>query len=332
MKHSPFFLIPLGFASTALWALEPPNKVEPLAPNQAPAEDANVPEPQKAANEPVAEEAPKAAEKMPLVEEQKTAYIGIGLEPVPDALAKHLGIDAAQCAMVRVLDPDGPAAKSGLQEADIILGIDGKKVKSHECLSRMITRYLPGADVSLKFIHRGTEQEKMVTLAARPDDQIAGMENASAAPMAIPDEMLRALPQQMREQLEKNLKGLQQGGAFGGGGLPLQMGDPDGEIQKRLQKMLQDMPKAPPALGAGIHGTMKSTLRMMDAHGNIEITREGDSCEAKVFDKAGELQWSGPYMTPQDKAAVPPPIRERLDALNLNIDGNGIKIFPRRGR
>jgi hypothetical protein len=77
---------------------------------------------------------------------------------------------------------------------------------------------------------------------------------------------------------------------------------------------------------------MKSTLKMMDKEGNIEISRDGDSCEAKVFDKQGELLWSGPYQTPQDKAAVPPPVRDRLEALNLDTSGKGIQLrmMPRR--
>jgi hypothetical protein len=102
------------------------------------------------------------------------------------------------------------------------------------------------------------------------------------------------------------------------------------ELKKRLEKMVQGMHLQ---LGPGDAGMqMRSTLKMMDQKGKIEITRDDDSCEAKVYDKNGELLWSGPYQTQQDKFAVPPPIRERLEALNLDTSGNGIQLrmLPRR--
>jgi hypothetical protein len=106
-----------------------------------------------------------------------------------------------------------------------------------------------------------------------------------------------------------------------GNGLP--------DLQKRVEKMMQGMQMQ---LQPGAPAQMKSTLKMMDKEGNIEISRDGESCEAKVFDKQGELLWSGPYQTPQDKAAAPPPVRERLDALNIDTSGNGIQLrmMPRR--
>jgi hypothetical protein len=107
------------------------------------------------------------------------------------------------------------------------------------------------------------------------------------------------------------------------------------DLQKRVEKMMQGMQmqlQQGAAAAPEAQVQMKSTLKMMDKEGNIEISRDGDSCEAKVFDKQGELLWSGPYQTPQDKAAVPPPVRDRLEALNLDTSGKGIQLrmMPRR--
>lgn len=343
-------LVALGLTTSCLSALEAPEKIEPLAPNQAPrpaevapeavAEEAAIPE--IVAEELPAPEkqpaAPKAAEEMPLVQEQN-AYIGLGLEPVPDVLAKHLGLDAATCAMVRILDPEGPAAAAGLQESDIILGVDGKKVKSHECLSKMMGKYKAGTEVELTFIHRGKEEKKMLTLAARPADQIAGMDNAAPGIHPLQREMFKNLPPEMREALEKNLRALEAGGGMPVPDIQVMPLDENAlpDLQKRMEKMLKGMKQMDPGAQAAPGGiqmnmNMKSTLKMMDAEGNIEISRDGESCEAKVYNKQGELLWMGPYMTPQDKAAIPPPIRERLDALNVDTNGKGIQLrmMPRR--
>lgn len=338
MKLHPLLLLALGLTTAGLSALEPPQKIEPLAPNQAPRPAEVVPE-AEVEEMPVAEAAPvapPAVEEMPQVQ-NLSAYIGLGLEPVPEVLAKHLGLDAATCAMVRLLDPQGPAATAGIEENDIILSLDGKKVKSHECLSHAMGKYKPGTEVKITLIHRGKEAEKMLTLAARPAEQIAGMDNTVPGMHPMQRQMLQALPQEMRDALEKNLKALEGNGAIQGGAFDAAPLDPNAlpELQKRMEKMLKGMQQIEPgALGIPENGAMqmKSTLRMMDNEGNIEISRDGESCEAKVYDKQGELLWSGPYMTPQDKAAIPPPIRERLDALNVQTDGKGIQLrmMPRR--
>lgn len=340
MKLTLIPFLALGFTSLTLVALEAPQKIEPLAPNQAPAPKAQAEEAEEPAAEAApAEEAKKPLEEMPQVAKAK-AYLGLGIDPLPEALANHLGLNINECALVRIVDPNGPAAAAGLKEFDIIVGVDGAKIKSQPCLSKLMDKHQTGDEVKIAFLRRGQPQEKSVKLAARPDDGIAAAEGAAEDDMALPKEMLNGLPKEMRDAIEKNLKALGANGGIGGAQAQIVPMDANGlpELQKRVEKMMQGMqmqiqpgaPGAPAAPGAAMQ--MKSTLKMMDKEGNIEISRDGESCEAKVFDKQGELLWSGPYQTPQDKAAVPPPVRERLDALNLDTSGNGIQLrmMPRR--
>lgn len=340
MKLTLIPFLALGFSSLTLVALEAPQKIEPLAPNQAPAPKAQAEEAEEPAAEAApAEDAKKPVEEMPQVAKAK-AYLGLGIDPLPEALANHLGLNINECALVRIVDPNGPAAAAGLKEFDIIVGVDGAKIKSQPCLSKLMDKHQTGDEVKIAFLRRGQPQEKSVKLAARPDDGIAAAEGAAEDDMALPKEMLNGLPKEMRDAIEKNLKALGANGGIGGAQAQIVPMDANGlpELQKRVEKMMQGMqmqiqpgaPGAPAAPGAAMQ--MKSTLKMMDKEGNIEISRDGESCEAKVFDKQGELLWSGPYQTPQDKAAVPPPVRERLDALNLDTSGNGIQLrmMPRR--
>lgn len=334
MKTNMMSLLALGLTVSTLTALEAPQKIEPLAPNQAPAaESVPVPDEKNAAAENgAAPDAPKPEENMPQVGVEK-AYMGLGLERLNPALAEHLGIDADSAAFVRVLDPKGPAAAAGLTEADIIVSVDGQNVKGHDCLSRLMEKHRAGDEVKVSYIHRGISHEKSVKLAARPAMDVAGVDGEKAEDDLLPREMLKGLPKEMRDAIEKNLKALGANGAIAGGAQVIPMdanGMPD--LQKRVEKMMQGMQMQVQPGAAGAEVQMKSTLKMMDKEGNIEISRDGDSCEAKVFDKQGELLWSGPYQTPQDKAAVPPPVRDRLDALNIDTTGKGIQLrmLPRR--
>jgi serine protease Do len=334
MKTNMMSLLALGLTISSLTALEAPKKIEPLAPNQAPTADP-VPAPAEENAAPASEATPdaqKPVENMPQVGNDK-AYLGLGLDRLHPALAEHLGIDEDSAAFVRVIDPEGPAAAAGLKEADIIVSVDGQNIKSHDCLSRLMEKHRAGDEVKITFLHRGVSQEKSLKLAARPAMDVAGVDDGAEADDLLPREMLKGLPQEMRDAIEKNLKAMGANGAIAGGAQVIPM-DANGmpELQKRVEKMMQGMQmKVQPGV-AGADVQMKSTLKMMDKDGNIEISRDGDSCEAKVFDKQGELLWSGPYQTPQDKAAVPPPVRDRLEALNLDTSGKGIQLrmLPRR--
>ncbi len=335
MKINMMTLLALGLTTHFVSALEAPKKIEPLAPNQAPAaEPAAAGENQTKPIDPPSSEEQKPVEKMP---QAAKAYFGVGLDPLPPALGQHLGIDADSSTFVRVVDPKGPAAIAGLKEADIMLSVDGQNIPSQESLSRLMEQHRAGDEVKIAYMHRGVRQEASLRLGDRPDTDIANAAGALNNGAELPKDMLLDLPKEMREAIEKNLKALGANGAVAGAQAQILPMDANGipDLQKRVEKMMQGMQmqlQQGAAAAPEAQVQMKSTLKMMDKEGNIEISRDGDSCEAKVFDKQGELLWSGPYQTPQDKAAVPPPVRDRLEALNLDTSGKGIQLrmMPRR--
>lgn len=340
MKRSYAILSAMGLLASPVFSLEPPEKVAPLAPNQAPA--AVEPKSVEEAAVPAEEQMPdNRVEEMPQVHADKS-YLGLGMEPLPAVLAGHLGLAADTGALVRVTDPNGPAGKAGIQAHDIITAVDGQVIKSQECLCRVLDQHKPGDELKVSLIHRGQAAEKSVVLANRPAVDIAGIEQHAAADPAIADDLLEGLPKEMRDMIEKNLNALG-GDALGKAQVQiLPMGaDALPELQKRVEEMMKGMKLEIQPGGHGAGGfniqpgkanvQMKSSVNMLDDEGKIEINRDGDSAEAKVYDKAGTLLWSGPYQTPQDKEAIPEPIRERLDKLNIDLSGKGIQLKMQRG-
>jgi hypothetical protein len=83
--------------------------------------------------------------------------IGILLdtEPLPDLLIKHLRLEPGQGIRIRNVQEDSPADKAGLQRDDIIIGFEGKDVKSNKQLIDAVQEAGIGAEVSLKIIHLG---------------------------------------------------------------------------------------------------------------------------------------------------------------------------------
>jgi serine protease Do len=55
--------------------------------------------------------------------------------------------------------PGSPANKAGLEENDIILEIEGKKITQNNSLAKEIQKHQPGEEISLKVYHQGEEKE-----------------------------------------------------------------------------------------------------------------------------------------------------------------------------
>ncbi len=348
MKYHQSIIMLLGLSASTLMALEPPQKVEPLAPNQDATVEPSATETQKtpASEDNVAAEdepaAKKKVEAMPQVNAQ-SSYMGIGSEEVPKVLATHLGLEEGSSILVRIVDPEGPAAKVGIQESDVITLVDGAKVKCQSCLCDILQKHKPGDSIKVSIIHRGEVQEKTLTLAAKPVADVAGIEDCAPDDAALPKELLDILPKdradQLRKAIEKNLQAMGGGAAGGVQIIPMGGGNPGApipgvaDLQKRVEKMLKLQIQGAQG-GAGLNIApggniqMQSSISMMDDQGRVEISKSGDSTEAKVYDNDGNLQWSGSYETNQDKAAVPAPIRERLEKLNIDtkVKGGGIQL------
>lgn len=344
MKPFVFSFVVSSLTLPALLALEPPKPIKPLAPRldqvaeaepDASKERAELPreeEPSIELEVEPQEAKPKNVEKMPMAAAKP--YMGVGMERLPEALASHLGLDQNAAAMIRVIDPKGPAHEAGLAEFDIITGVNGKKIQCHDCLCKLLDQHKPGDQINVQYIHQGEKKETALALAERPAELVAGIDDCAPQDPAMPQDALRMLPKELREAIEKNIQAMGQGvipddafQAIPGGGIAM----PD--IEKRLEKMMKEMGHLQIQPGdVKMNMAMKSMLSTQDEQGKIEITREGDSAEARVYDQTGNLLWSGPYSTAQDHAAVPPPIRERLDKLNVEMGAEGgikLKMLPR---
>ncbi|HEY2512457.1 MAG TPA: Do family serine endopeptidase [Polyangiaceae bacterium] len=100
--------------------------------------------------------------------------LGVVIQSVDPPMAKALGMDRAHGALVGEIEPDGPAAKAGLQAGDVIVGIDDATVPRSEELPRIVARHAPGSKVNVKLLRAGHEQNVAVTLAALKDEKVKG--------------------------------------------------------------------------------------------------------------------------------------------------------------
>jgi serine protease Do len=80
-------------------------------------------------------------------------WLGIGIEPLADN--SDLSDTVKEGVVVRRIEPDTPAAKSDLKQADIITAVDGAPVKSPKELQQQILRKKVGQTVTLKVVRGG---------------------------------------------------------------------------------------------------------------------------------------------------------------------------------
>ena len=90
-------------------------------------------------------------------------------------LSVHEGayVDAGQSGTGQAGDavvPDGPAAKAGVQQGDIITAIDGQAIDTEHPLDSVLTQFAPGKTVTIDLLRNGQKVQVQVTLGVRPAD------------------------------------------------------------------------------------------------------------------------------------------------------------------
>jgi serine protease Do len=131
-------------------------------------------------------------------------YLGVNIQSLDEDLAKSLGLDKAQGALVAQVVEGGPAAKAGVQAGDVITHFNGQAVRNATALSRAVAAEAPKQTARLTIWRDGRSRELTVELGEAPNESVAaasggpGAQNgASAAGLT-----LQALTPQDRTRLD----------------------------------------------------------------------------------------------------------------------------------
>ncbi|AXY42702.1 DegQ family serine endoprotease [Halomonas sp. JS92-SW72] len=103
----------------------------------------------------------------------RRGWLGVMIQPVSRDLAESFGMESPSGALIADLDPEGPAARGGLQAGDVILEVDGSRVHDSSTLPRLIGRTAPGSEVELELMRDGQRRQLTVTVGDWPDAERA---------------------------------------------------------------------------------------------------------------------------------------------------------------
>jgi serine protease Do len=103
-------------------------------------------------------------------------YLGVGLQDLDEDRAAALGLPKGSGEIVRTIVPDGPAARAGLVQGDVIVKVNGQDVTPDQTVSYLVANSRVGGRIPIEVIRNaGTPNAKhgtvYVTLADRPTEE-----------------------------------------------------------------------------------------------------------------------------------------------------------------
>jgi len=116
-------------------------------------------------------------------------YLALRPQDIDENLAKALKLKTTKGTLVADVTSGGPADRGGIRRGDVIIAVDGKKVKDSVELRNMVAGIAPGKSVEITLIRDGREMQVKVRLGERPK----GPESESPAPAEKKEQMSKKL-------------------------------------------------------------------------------------------------------------------------------------------
>jgi serine protease Do len=116
-------------------------------------------------------------------------YIGVEIQPVNAEIAESLGLSTAAGALVAEPQSGGPAARAGIAAGDVIVSVNGERIKDSHELMRKIAGLAPGSSARMKILRNGNEETVAVTVTVAP---VAAEARAKGTPPGDDGERPRA--------------------------------------------------------------------------------------------------------------------------------------------
>ncbi len=95
-------------------------------------------------------------------------YLGVMIQNVTPGLAKEFGLKSQQGAIIGDVVANGPAAKAGFKDGDVVLQFNGKKVRDGRQLKLTVAETKPGTKVPVQVLRDGSSKTLDVTVGQLP--------------------------------------------------------------------------------------------------------------------------------------------------------------------
>jgi serine protease Do len=201
-------------------------------------------------------------------------WLGVQIQEVTPAIAASLGLKSDHGALVAVVNPDGPAAKAGLKQGDVVLAFNGSAVDQLHDLPRLVATAAPSSDATVTVWRDGHKTELEAKLGELPDNnKVASAESSQDQEQASQASALgmrfAPLTDNLRQELHIAkgvdgvvITGVDTGTAADGVGLA------DGDVIMSINQQPVHTPgEAAAKLKEAAHSSNKTALLLLNRHG-----------------------------------------------------------------
>ncbi len=125
-----------------------------------------------------------ASTTMKVIEQLKTkgsvarGWLGVKIQNLDEDMAQSFGLTSTDGALIQELVANGPAAASGLEVQDVILSVNGAKIKDTKDLALKVAEFAPNTTVDVRVMRKDRERTIKVKLGLFPSSTQA----AASAP------------------------------------------------------------------------------------------------------------------------------------------------------
>jgi serine protease Do len=106
-------------------------------------------------------------------------WLGVSMQPMTESLAKAVGRKSADGVLVNDVTADGPAAKAGLKQGDVVITVNGQTIRDPRDLATQVAALKAGDSTKLGIWREGRERTLTVTIGSQPNDQTATLNDAT---------------------------------------------------------------------------------------------------------------------------------------------------------
>jgi serine protease Do len=140
------------------------------------------------------------------------AYLGVTIQEVTPSIAKAVGLNNPEGAMVTDVSPNSPGQRAGLQSGDVILAMNGTNIAESNQLRMDVSMMNPGQTVHLKVFRDGQTRDVTAQVGELPGAKVerASRENGGEAERALEGVSVEPLDAQTARQegLPANTRGV----------------------------------------------------------------------------------------------------------------------------
>jgi serine protease Do len=130
----------------------------------------------------------------PVIEQLKShgkvdrGWLGVQIQEVTPEIAKSLGLDKDEGALVADVTKDSPAAKAGFKQGDVILGFNGHHIAKVRDLPIMVAQTPVGENAKVEIFRDGAHQTLDVGIGPMPDNPRLAMNGGEGGDQSSGDE------------------------------------------------------------------------------------------------------------------------------------------------